>query len=83
MGKVNKYLQKIFIAPLLGYQLFISPIIRPRCRFFPSCSEYSKIAIQQHGIVHGIGLTILRLIRCNPFSKGGVDPVPNRESDKV
>ncbi len=46
------------------------------CRFYPSCSQYSKLAIEKHGIVSGILLTLMRLLRCNPFNYGGVDEVP-------
>lgn len=58
------------------YQLFISPIIGPRCRFYPSCSHYTIEAIQVHGILKGGWLAIKRIGRCHPGNPGGVDPVP-------
>jgi uncharacterized protein len=58
------------------YQLCISPLLGPRCRFFPSCSHYACEAMQCHGFVRGGWLTFRRLLRCHPFHPGGVDPVP-------
>ncbi|MDX1957060.1 MAG: membrane protein insertion efficiency factor YidD [Leptospiraceae bacterium] len=59
------------------YQKFISPFLPPSCRFYPSCSEYSKQAFLQHGIFYGTYLTVHRILRCNPHFEGGFDPVPN------
>ena len=59
-----------------GYQLMISPLLGPTCRFHPSCSEYLAEAVQKHGAVRGIGLGSRRLARCHPFHPGGLDPVP-------
>jgi uncharacterized protein len=59
-----------------GYQILVSPYIGPRCRFWPSCSEYASQAIERHGLVRGGKLAISRVLRCHPFSPGGVDPVP-------
>ena len=58
------------------YQRYISPYKGTKCPYFPSCSEYGIQAIEYHGILKGGLLTIYRIIRCNPFSKGGIDPVP-------
>jgi len=58
------------------YQLFISPLLGPRCRFYPSCSHYTQEAIQTHGVFCGSWLGFKRIIRCHPGSEGGVDPVP-------
>ncbi|MGA1823280.1 MAG: membrane protein insertion efficiency factor YidD [bacterium] len=58
------------------YQIFISPYLGARCRFYPSCSEYACIAFNNHGFLRGFKLTVLRIFRCNPFSEGGIDPVP-------
>lgn len=55
------------------YRKWISPLLGPRCRFFPSCSEYAEQAIVKKGVVLGIGLTVLRLAKCHPFHPGGVD----------
>ena len=59
-----------------GYQLAISPLFGPRCRFYPSCSHYGLEAIDSHGVVRGTWLTIRRIARCHPFNEGGFDPVP-------
>lgn len=59
-----------------GYRLLISPLLGPRCRFYPSCSSYTEQAIQQHGIFSGLYFGCRRLIRCHPFHPGGFDPVP-------
>lgn len=66
----------LLILMIRGYQLFISPLFPPSCRFIPSCSEYARQALQVHGILKGIGLSIWRLLRCHPLCKGGLDPVP-------
>lgn len=69
-------LRKIFIFPIRVYQTCISPFYPPRCRFYPSCSEYTAEAIEKCGVVYGIWLGMKRICRCNPWSKGGFDPVP-------
>jgi uncharacterized protein len=61
-----------------GYQLAISPLLGPRCRFYPSCSHYAIEAIEMHGALRGTWLTIKRISRCHPFHEGGFDPVPGR-----
>lgn len=58
------------------YQLFISPILGPRCRFYPSCSHYTVEALQSHGVIKGSWLAIKRISRCHPGNPGGIDPVP-------
>ena len=57
------------------YQLTISPLLGPRCRFHPTCSDYCAEAIERHGVTRGIGLGLRRLLRCQPFARGGFDPV--------
>ncbi|MGH8231267.1 MAG: membrane protein insertion efficiency factor YidD [Steroidobacteraceae bacterium] len=58
------------------YQLTVSPLLGPRCRFHPSCSHYALEALQRHGSVRGLWLTLRRVARCHPFHAGGYDPVP-------
>ncbi|MGE4496965.1 MAG: membrane protein insertion efficiency factor YidD [Deferribacterales bacterium] len=65
----------LLIGPIRLYQLFISPMLGPRCRFYPSCSEYAIEAIQKKGIIKGFFLAVWRILRCNPLSAGGYDPV--------
>ncbi len=74
---VNKVglLRKIILAVLKGYQM--THVMRqPSCRFYPSCSKYSSIAIERHGLLRGLILTVVRIMRCHPFHSGGVDEVP-------
>jgi len=60
-----------------AYQLAISPLLGPRCRFYPSCSQYALEALTQHGALRGSWLALRRLARCHPFHAGGYDPVPD------
>ena len=66
----------IFLIRL--YQRVISPLIGPRCRFYPSCSQYAAEAIQKHGAISGSALALARVARCHPWHPGGVDLVPDR-----
>ncbi len=67
----------ILTAPLLAYQKWISPAFAPRCKYYPSCSSYAITAITTYGI-KGIVMSAWRLVRCNPWSHGGVDYVPEK-----
>jgi len=58
------------------YRRYISPLFGARCRFYPSCSAYMLEAVERYGAIKGVGMGIWRILRCNPFSKGGYDPVP-------
>ena len=58
------------------YQKFISPLLRPSCRFHPTCSEYSIQAITKYGAIKGIFLSLKRILRCNPWGGSGLDPIP-------
>ncbi len=70
--------RNILIAPILLWRKFISPLYGNVCRYYPSCSTYGLGAVQQFGILGGVPMTVWRILRCNPFSSGGVDDVPNR-----
>lgn len=65
-----------------GYQLTVSPLLGPRCRFFPSCSDYAMEAVQRHGALYGGYLGARRVLRCHPLNPGGIDPVPEPKSTK-
>jgi putative membrane protein insertion efficiency factor len=71
-------MSKVFIAFIRVYQYAISPLLGQRCRYYPSCSNYAIDALREHGAVRGLGMASWRLMRCNPFSNGGYDPVPPR-----
>jgi len=60
------------------YQTFISPLLGPSCKYHPTCSHYAIEAFRQHNFFYASWLTVWRVLRCNPFSKGGYDPVPPR-----
>ena len=70
---------KILTILIKSYQKLISPLLGQRCRFYPSCSNYALKAIENHGALKGTGLSTLRLLRCQPFSDGGIDLVPEKK----
>jgi putative membrane protein insertion efficiency factor len=65
----------VVLAPIRFYRRFISPGLPPRCRYHPSCSAYAVQAVERYGILRGLVLAVWRVLRCNPFSHGGYDPV--------
>jgi putative membrane protein insertion efficiency factor len=65
-------------APIKLYKLIISPILPNACRYHPTCSDYTKEAIEKHGAFKGLFLGTIRLLRCNPFGGSGIDPVPEK-----
>ena len=74
---------RVLMVPVIGYRRFLSPLLGPRCRFAPSCSEYALEALRQHGAARGLWLSVRRLARCHPFHPGGYDPVPARSQGVV
>ena len=76
MGALGKALKKLFIFLIRWYQLCLSPLHPGCCRYTPTCSSYALQAIERHGAIKGGLLACWRILRCNPFSKGGYDPVP-------
>jgi putative membrane protein insertion efficiency factor len=64
------------VAVLAFYKRFVSPLLPRACRFEPTCSVYAREAIERHGLSRGLLLAGKRLLRCHPFHKGGLDPVP-------
>ncbi|MBT2726492.1 membrane protein insertion efficiency factor YidD [Bacillus sp. ISL-75] len=72
-------LKKAFLAIIRFYQIVISPIKPPTCRFYPTCSHYGLEAIGRFGALKGGWLTIKRISKCHPFHPGGLDPVPDKE----
>jgi uncharacterized protein len=71
-------IRKLVVLPIRAYQLLISPMTGDRCKYYPSCSEYAAQAIQRFGILRGLVLAGWRLLRCNPWSHGGFDPVEDQ-----
>jgi len=68
-------MRKLLIKAVLFYQRYISPLKRPSCRFYPSCSQYAIDALEKYGLKKGISLALGRILRCHPFHPGGYDPV--------
>ncbi len=73
---VSKVLVWLLILPIRFYQVAISPLMGPCCRFTPTCSEYARQALQKHGPIKGLWLAVRRILRCNPWGGSGYDPVP-------
>jgi uncharacterized protein len=71
-------MKKLLTAPIKFYQKWISPMFGPRCKYYPSCSSYTVTAIENYGL-KGIAMSLWRLVRCNPWSHGGVDYVQVKE----
>jgi putative membrane protein insertion efficiency factor len=75
---VTALARRIAIAPIRVYQLVISPALPARCKYYPTCSQYAVQAIRRFGILRGLVLAGWRVLRCNPFSHGGFDPVDDQ-----
>ncbi len=72
---MSRVARSVFLAPLIVYRRVISPAIPRHCKYEPTCSAYAERAIREYGILRGLVLAVWRLLRCNPFSHGGYDPV--------
>ncbi len=72
---MKRWLRELFLLPLHIYRRLISPALPPRCKYHPSCSAYAVQVVERYGILRGLVLATWRLLRCNPFSHGGYDPV--------
>ncbi|NPC93837.1 membrane protein insertion efficiency factor YidD [Bacillus sp. WMMC1349] len=72
-------MKTLFLLIIRTYQKWISPILPPSCRFYPTCSNYGLEAIQKHGALKGGWLTMKRILKCHPFHPGGIDPVPEKK----
>lgn len=73
----------IFIFLIKLYKKFISPLFPPKCKYYPSCSSYALTAIRRFGAIRGSLLALWRILRCNPWSMGGIDYVPEKFTFKV
>ena len=72
-------MKKLFLGIIRFYQKKISPLTPPKCKYYPTCSQYGYEAIERFGVIMGSALALWRILRCNPFSKGGYDPVPQKK----
>ncbi len=72
----------LFLLPIFLYKTLVSPFLGPRCRFYPSCSDYAHESIEAHGVARGLYLAVKRLLKCHPFHPGGFDPVPKSNTLK-
>lgn len=80
MQKIRNIIKKIMLFMIKSYQLTMSPrFSNGACRYTPTCSQYAVEALEEHGIIKGSLLAIRRIARCNPFFKGGYDPVPPKK----
>ena len=75
---MKRFLSGVILAPIRAYQRFISPAMPRRCKYYPTCSAYAIDAVREFGVLRGLMLAGWRLLRCNPFSHGGYDPVENQ-----
>lgn len=80
--KLTFSLSGLLLVLIKGYKLCISPFLPRCCRFHPSCSAYAAESLMKHGVINGSCLAVFRLLRCQPFCKGGYDPVPEKFSWK-
>ncbi|MBB3140907.1 membrane protein insertion efficiency factor YidD [Halomonas organivorans] len=87
LHRIRHHAGRLLVLPLLGavkaYQLILSPLLGPRCRYWPSCSHYTSEALKVHGPLKGGWLAIRRIARCHPGADGGIDPVPGGPSERL
>ena len=76
-------MRRILIGLIRVYQYLISPLLGPRCRFYPTCSRYAVEAIEVHGVARGSYLALRRVLRCHPWHPGGIDPVPEKRQTTI
>ena len=73
----------IVLGLIKFYRKFISPLFPPKCKYYPTCSTYALEAVRRFGAVRGTALAVWRILRCNPWSLGGIDPVPDKFTFRV
>ncbi len=72
-------MKKVLLAVIRFYQTAITPYTKAHCKYYPTCSQYGYEAIERFGALKGTALAVWRILRCNPFSRGGYDPVPEKK----
>jgi uncharacterized protein len=82
-GRMGRAFRAALITAIRIYQRTLSRVLPPSCRFHPSCSAYMIQAVERYGVLRGMAMGVWRICRCNPFSKGGYDPVPEREGPPI
>lgn len=75
-------IKNLIIALIDFYRLCISPFTAPTCRFYPTCSQYARESLIEHGVLKGLYLSLKRILKCHPFHSGGFDPVPHNNRNK-
>ena len=83
MEKIDTGAAAVEIGVVRVYQWTLRPFIGAHCRFWPSCSEYAVEALRLHGAARGTAMTAKRILRCNPWNEGGVDPVPEKRTTRT
>jgi hypothetical protein len=69
-------MKAVLLALIRAYQYTLRPLLGANCRFYPSCSDYAREALEKHGAIRGVHLAVRRIVRCHPYHPGGYDPVP-------
>ncbi|MGO9649171.1 MAG: membrane protein insertion efficiency factor YidD [Terriglobales bacterium] len=72
---MNSIAQNVLLALLRAYRWAVSPLLPPACRYVPTCSEYAMEAVERYGAIRGSAMAVWRVLRCHPFTRGGLDPV--------
>lgn len=83
LAKGGGKMRRIMIALIRLYQTILSPFVGQHCRFYPSCSSYALEALEKHGALRGLWLSLKRVSRCHPWHEGGVDPVPEPQKKQL
>jgi putative membrane protein insertion efficiency factor len=83
LAKDGGKMRRIMISLIKLYQTILSPFVGQHCRFYPSCSSYALEALEKHGAMRGLWLSIKRVSRCHPWHEGGVDPVPEPQKKQL